>query len=437
MAEKAYFVRMRGHMEGPYGLAELRRRIRLGMVTRVHEISSDGRTWKPARQFPELFERQRPPASSGVRVSEPVQEKDASDAQQAERQAPLPSPEAVDSPPTAEPTASPVSPAVAAEPVAAEHIEPATRPAAVSPPPLRQDAGASASDELRKLCLVQGICAGAILVFCANVPHSKAGGNLVWWWGLGGLEGAILLASSLYATAVGLGLIPVAALLRGASRGWAYSVSAGLAIVLLVATASWGPSPCLALGFASLVPALIAGLICAFLLRSAYPDMPGGRALQAVAAGSVCVATLGVAVLAELALGKVLQDQARPVWAILAMILSMLGWLASIALGVLGLWGLRSASSIVGRRLAILLGLVALGMLAVAAIIVGCGVVGMESGRAEGAKFVLVQVVRQVVTVYAMSALLAVGLSEIMTSSVGSHRQRTDGVRPEPLMEMR
>ena len=55
MPEAQFFVRMRGKITGPFGIEGLRRLLRQGMLSRIHEISADRTTWAPAGEYEELF----------------------------------------------------------------------------------------------------------------------------------------------------------------------------------------------------------------------------------------------------------------------------------------------------------------------------------------------------------------------------------------------
>jgi hypothetical protein len=54
--EEQLFVRVRGHVQGPYDIEKLRSLVRRGQLSRMHEVSSDGSIWKQAATFPELFQ---------------------------------------------------------------------------------------------------------------------------------------------------------------------------------------------------------------------------------------------------------------------------------------------------------------------------------------------------------------------------------------------
>jgi hypothetical protein len=63
--EEQLFVRIRGHVQGPYELDKLRALVRRGQLSRMHEVSSDGSVWKQAASFPELFQS---PTINGVQA---------------------------------------------------------------------------------------------------------------------------------------------------------------------------------------------------------------------------------------------------------------------------------------------------------------------------------------------------------------------------------
>jgi hypothetical protein len=50
-----YFIRLRGNVQGPFDAERLRQLARRGQFTRLHEVSVDGREWKPAGECLDLF----------------------------------------------------------------------------------------------------------------------------------------------------------------------------------------------------------------------------------------------------------------------------------------------------------------------------------------------------------------------------------------------
>lgn len=63
-----YYIRDRGHVQGPFDMAELRRRVVARRVTRQHQVSSDGFAWHKINDLlPELF-----PAASAPQLGRPA-----------------------------------------------------------------------------------------------------------------------------------------------------------------------------------------------------------------------------------------------------------------------------------------------------------------------------------------------------------------------------
>ncbi len=52
MAVETYFVRFRGKITGPYEVAGLQRLVKLGMLSRLHEVSTDKLNWASATSVP-------------------------------------------------------------------------------------------------------------------------------------------------------------------------------------------------------------------------------------------------------------------------------------------------------------------------------------------------------------------------------------------------
>ena len=55
MSEASFFVRMRGKVSGPFTTEALQRMVRTSILSRVHEVSSDRKTWERASEYEELF----------------------------------------------------------------------------------------------------------------------------------------------------------------------------------------------------------------------------------------------------------------------------------------------------------------------------------------------------------------------------------------------
>ncbi|MDB4766523.1 DUF4339 domain-containing protein [bacterium] len=67
MAEKAYYIKIRGRVLGPVDAKRLVQMIRDGSVSRIHKLSTDGKNWRSASEFPKFFEAA---AQSGKRRAE-------------------------------------------------------------------------------------------------------------------------------------------------------------------------------------------------------------------------------------------------------------------------------------------------------------------------------------------------------------------------------
>ncbi|HVX64364.1 MAG TPA: GYF domain-containing protein [Pirellulales bacterium] len=55
-----FYIRLRGREQGPFDVDQLHSLSRSGQFSRVHEVSSDGRSWGSAKDRPELFPRVAP-----------------------------------------------------------------------------------------------------------------------------------------------------------------------------------------------------------------------------------------------------------------------------------------------------------------------------------------------------------------------------------------
>lgn len=75
---EAYYIRLGGKVQGPFGIAELHRLAKRGRFSRLWEVSEDGITWHRASEFPELFPTptrlaaHRPPRKHPSSESEPI-----------------------------------------------------------------------------------------------------------------------------------------------------------------------------------------------------------------------------------------------------------------------------------------------------------------------------------------------------------------------------
>ena len=54
----SFYIQVRGKRQGPFTVERLRHMSKLGRFGRQHRVSKDGRSWKSADEYPELFEAQ-------------------------------------------------------------------------------------------------------------------------------------------------------------------------------------------------------------------------------------------------------------------------------------------------------------------------------------------------------------------------------------------
>lgn len=54
-----YYIRIRGRVHGPMDLDRLQGLAQKGQLSKIHELSTDSKNWRPASSMPEIFERKR------------------------------------------------------------------------------------------------------------------------------------------------------------------------------------------------------------------------------------------------------------------------------------------------------------------------------------------------------------------------------------------
>lgn len=70
MSDK-YFVRIRGRIQGPFSSDKVKQLVSRGQISRSHEVSTDGTTWRRASEFVDLFEHPTSIATTSEKESEP------------------------------------------------------------------------------------------------------------------------------------------------------------------------------------------------------------------------------------------------------------------------------------------------------------------------------------------------------------------------------
>lgn len=63
-AASAMYVKIRGRAHGPLSMDKLREMVRKGQLSRIHQISDDGQSWRAAGELAELFETSVPAAGN-------------------------------------------------------------------------------------------------------------------------------------------------------------------------------------------------------------------------------------------------------------------------------------------------------------------------------------------------------------------------------------
>ena len=89
MAEKAYYIKIRGRVIGPVDAKRLVAMIREGSVSRIHKLSTDGKNWRSASEFPKFFQAAAQSGKSSAKARSAAQPAIAQQVpieQQAERQ---------------------------------------------------------------------------------------------------------------------------------------------------------------------------------------------------------------------------------------------------------------------------------------------------------------------------------------------------------------
>lgn len=370
-------------------MAELQSMVRLRQLVRFHEVSLDRKNWSPAGTLKQLFQSETASAEGRAHVAEaPI----------------LVEPEVIETasapktslPPAVSPanqTGFSSSPSASTGFAGVEHVKPM---------------GGARGRQIHVVSIAQGICAGAILLLCAHIPQGKSEGHLVWWWDLFKQPGAAMwVTTCLFAVAAGVALMFVSTLLRGLPRGWSFIPLGTVGLMLMFIAVAFASVP---LALTALPPALTAVLLGALFLKGNADSKNGADVLMLVLGVVQCTGTLAAGIFATYA---ILQIPQLPGWTIATAVVSIAGWLLLLGCGAIGIVGANTSSRAI-RKTSLLLGFLGLGVLAIAAVIAGYGFTTLVEGD-EGGRFLLVQMTRFLVMTYSLSALVAVGLVEVLS----------------------
>jgi hypothetical protein len=171
--------------------------------------------------------------------------------------------------------------------------------------------------------------------------------------------------------------------------------------------------PELRLAAALLAPAGAIGLILVAIARSMAPEARSGGTIQGMLGGAVCLGSIVGAALAAWGFWSLWQTGGT--WLTVSAFLAATGFLCGLGCGIIGIAGAVFARPLVIPVLVIGLAAAAIGL--ALAIVAGYGMADALAGQDPGARFVLVQALRLVASVYALAGLMGVGLMELMTAA--------------------
>ncbi len=392
MTADRYYLRYRGRVTGPYDLARIGVMAERGSLSRLHEVSVDGRSWTSAGSMPGLFSgRAKRPAASGDAKA------DSGGLGPALREIEPVSPEET----------SPPCKALAGEGEAGAGAG--------------ADEGACTRRLIRRLAFGTGLAAAPVLLLCAFLPHGRVGGELVWWWDPQPGPGTVPLGlACVYGILAAVGLAVAPFRLEGTPRGRVYvAVGAAGVVVLLAASACFaGLGRAVLAGLA--VPVLCAGLGAVTWLRSSEgANDPAGRRQAAFATVVLsCTPAAGLAV----AYGLATCGGSASAWKVVAAVLAAIGHVAALVCGVLAVSGARP--TLFGSRrgtamtIATALGVTAPGIAGLALAFAIASSLGLAT---SGARFAVLQVLRLEVATYVLAAVLAAGIGELWIEDTHDH----------------
>ena len=448
MAE-SYFVRTRGRVSGPFDVGSLQKLVRRGMLSRAHEVSSDRQTWSSAGDFEELF----PAAAAAAAPAAPA----------AVAEPAAPSAAGTFYYVQAGQTVGPVSTAVMASLVRTGTIGPddivwsdggQTAQVASAVPALAALFGggpaigyaggrpaarpATAADRARgeralagvtTLGQVAGIVSGCVLLLFLNLPIASVDGKTVWWWDAlkvpGNGTAGVALFFILFA---GLGAAAVGATVRGLVRGWIFFGVATVGFLLMLVVGLYQPHVDGGFGFSLSVPFLAACLIGVLYFRGQMPQAKLGAVFGGIIGG-----LLGGATLISGIIGLVNQGDMRdlatngvlPGWAVMAVTLVLIGAIAGLTAGVLGLVGLKPTYTPGLNWTAVGGAGASLVLPALAVLVVAGGAASRFEAERTG---LVVFIIFRILAIFAaFLTLLAVGLAEVFVASHVSPAPRGGG----------
>jgi len=447
MVASAFYLRIRGRISGPFDVSTLQKLVHRGELSRIHEISSDRSTWSTAGHFEDLF-----PASPALMVPTSEVAEAGNDTESAKRQPIEASATALYHYTQRGFTVGPVSLTILKtlaengtllpdDLVWREHSEtgsPAAqfpalaplfaRPSAVTPPNQptenhQPDGNSSITTVTSRDVLARrtGIAAGALVLVLINLPWFVWGSKAVWWWNLYAIpketSWALCVTFQVLAAAA---LCVVGPLTNGGARGAVYlSLTLAAWIFLAVVTLTGGSS---ANDVARLiVPIALSLLLGTCFFRNTSPQSVAGRTFVGIFSG---ISTFGSLVGIVNLLQGAREVSSIPDGVFFGGILVLIGMLAGLAAGIMGLVGLkpmftRSLNQL--TEIAAISSLVLPGLgIFVAAVSAGSLIAAHPTGRVLGDLVVVETAARVLLILYAFLAVAAVGMRELLIATRGT-----------------
>lgn len=456
----SYYVRARGRISGPFDSSTLQRMARRGMLSRVHEVSTDKLKWTSAAELADVF--QVASSSLAAEVAEVAAPANGGDPAVG---TPLP-PQSASSGATyyysqagstIGPLSLPVLKALAqngtlgpADVVWREDAEVATPACQLTQlagifgqtPARRSAAGGVAAsnlaafvklrEQVRDMTTTMGFVMGGAILLLVNLPLLQIGNRSLFWWHIAGRGAEGFTISVFYILLVAVTLCIIAALLHGKARAVVYMSLAGFGLLIWAFSpfAATGPAPALIMVAALLlIPPLTAISLASARFRAVCPEYAPGRVLLTVV-GSVMALLSFIAsliLLSEMPGGW----SVIPGWATAVLMLVVLSCLCALATGILGIVNVKPQFSPGLNTTILVLSLVTLlsSILYSAIMVVGAtdmagvgrelvqGFAGSSADLPSSAAmgFLLFRII---FVFYALVALLSTGLLELLISMV-------------------
>ncbi len=468
MTESAnYYLRVRGKVKGPFDLEGLHTLVRRGILSRVHELSTDGKTWITAGRYAELFETEAAiRARSQPSEAEPTEESPPEESASA---AASPADAGADAQYYYSQNGSAVGPVglpilrllagngtiqpddliwrenadagIPARQVPAlatilssrgGHAETGGRRQLDDPMVLDRRSLVREVTRVDRLSGAIGLSVGIGLLICLNLPWFFVEGKPAWWWDLYRVPGSENFATLL--TALVLAAVcscVVAPVVRGTARGIIYMSLIGLCLLfLIVALAPSQPGP--TTDFGLLASACLAGLIAICAFRPVAPNFAPARVVQGILSGVVLLDSL---MTMFLWMSEEKGMAGAPGSVIFGIILAFTAMICGLTAGILGFAGLRANFNSALNHATWACALAAAVLPAIAILAVTAGAMQMIVGPlrelqhsdlqiAQMHGVIVGGILRSIAIIYGCLAVLGIGLLEVLMNLYAQPRLR-------------